>query len=272
MKNRGKWAGCALALCAMLLWSAVAFAASGDWHTSQSFGQVRFASYTSGYNGYASVDGMGGVTAGDAGRVNVVSKNASVWGSASTGSQKLGSVSHGESLSCVLSNGSPVMQNGFYAVDYKGKTGYVNSDYVVLNTLEITLMESNVPAYSAPDTHSKKVGSLSKQTTYRVIGFYGDYYIINLRDAAAAYVPLSAKVYDSNFTANYHGGSTLGISAKTGTKASLRTGPDSSYAEIRTLSAGTSLAVRDIIDGWYMVWDDKGSTWAFVSSADVTVN
>ena len=64
---------------------------------------MRFASYTGGYDGYASVDGMGGVTAGDAARVNVISKNASVWASASTGSQKLGSVSHGESLACVVS-------------------------------------------------------------------------------------------------------------------------------------------------------------------------
>lgn len=272
MKNRGKRIAFTLALCAALLWGTVALAGSGDYHTSQSFGQVRFASYTGGYDGYASVDGMGGVTASDAGYVNVVSKNASVWASASTGSQKLGSVSHGESLLCVTSNGSPVMENGFYAVEYKGKKGYINSDYVVLNTLEITLMESNVPAYSAPDTHSKKVGSLSKQTTYRVIGFYDNYYIINLRDAAAAYVPMSARVYDSRFTANYHAGSTMGISAKTNTNASLRTGPDSSYPEIRKFSSGTSLAVRDVIDGWYMVQDDKGDTWAFVSSADVTVN
>ena len=58
----------------------------------------------------------------------------------------------------------PVMQNNFYQVDYKGKTGWVNAAYVVRNTLEIVLMESNVPAYVAPDRNAKKVGSLSKMT------------------------------------------------------------------------------------------------------------
>lgn len=52
------------------------------------------------------------------------------------------------------------------------------------NTLEIVLEESNVPAYIAPDARSKKVGSLSKMTRYRVIGFYDDYYIVSFRGAA----------------------------------------------------------------------------------------
>ena len=52
------------------------------------------------------------------------------------------------------------------------------------NKLEIVLMESNVPAYVAPDRNAKKVGSLSKMTRYRVIGFYDDYYIVSFRGAA----------------------------------------------------------------------------------------
>ena len=60
-----------------------------------------------------------------------------------------------------------------------GKTGWVNAAYVVRNKLEIVLMESNVPAYVAPDRNAKKVGSLSKMTRYRVIGFYDDYYIVS---------------------------------------------------------------------------------------------
>ena len=39
------------------------------------------------------------------------------------------------------------MDHNFYQVEYKGKKGWVGSTYVVRNTLEIVLMESNVPAY-----------------------------------------------------------------------------------------------------------------------------
>lgn len=99
MKNRGKRIAFTLALCAALLWGTVALAGSGDYHTSQSFGQVRFASYTGGYDGYASVDGMGGVTASDAGYVNVVSKNASVWASASTAARSWGRSATGKACS-----------------------------------------------------------------------------------------------------------------------------------------------------------------------------
>ncbi|MFQ9805948.1 MAG: SH3 domain-containing protein [Christensenellales bacterium] len=107
------------------------------------------------------------------------------------GQQKLGSVSYGESLTGVSSDGgnNVAMDRNFYEVEYNGRQGWVGASYVVRNTLEIVLMESNVPAYIAPDARSKKVGSLSKMTRYRVIGFYDDYYIVSFRGAACAYIP-----------------------------------------------------------------------------------
>lgn len=269
---RGKMWTALMTACALLVGGS-ALADSRDWLTSQVYGQIRLASYADGFDGYLSVDGYGGETAEDPFCVTVISKNASVWSEPKTNGGKIGSVSHGETLSCRSSDGGQtvMMNNGFYAVQYKGKNGWINEDYVVRNTLEITLMESNVPAYIAPDPQSKKVGSLSKQTTYRVIGFYDDFYIINLRDAAAAYIPMSVRHYDTAFSARYRSGSRIGKGTTNGS-TELRTGPGKEYAEIRTLSAGESFDVLDFLDGWALVQDTKNGTYAFIGGDALTMN
>lgn len=258
-----RWAGAAAA-CMLLAVCTQALADSTDWRYSGRYGQVQLAAYAGDYDGYVNVDGFGGSSASDALRVSVISKNASIWQEPSTGSKRLASAGHGETMTCLSADGvNPQMENGFYAVDYKGKRGYVNAAYVVRNALVITLMESNVPAYIAPSSASKKVGSLSKQTSYQVVGFYDDYYIVRLRDAAVAYIPMSVRHYDTVFDEKYASAKTW-VQITTNGKTALRTGPGSEYAEIRELSAGTSMNAMDIIDGWYLVWDGKGDAWAFV--------
>ena len=255
----------ALALC---LAACVAFAdGSSDWLYSRLHGYVRMAAYAGEYDGYVCVDGLGGVTAADAYTVTVISKNASVWSEPRTNSQKLASAPHGKGLLCRSEDGgeSLLYENGFYAVEYGGKEGWINEDYVVLNDLTITLLESNVPAYIAPDTSSKKVGSLSKLPSYRVIGFYDDFYIVNLRDAAAAFIPMDVLHRDNTFDRNYHGGGGMDTQAVLSGKAKLRTGPGSRYPEIRTLKAGSRVTVYDVIDDWYMIFDEENYTWAFIA-------
>ena len=245
---------------------------NADWVKSEMHGYIQLASYVGEYDGYVSVDGRGGVTMADAYRVTVISKSASVWAEPRTNSKKLGSAAHGEALECRSYDGeSLVYENGFYGVTYKGKDGYINADYVVCNDLTITLLESNVPAYIAPDPNSKKVGSLSKLTEYRVIGFYEDYYIINLRGAAAAFVPMTVLHRDNTFESYYVNGGTLNLTVAADKKIVLRTGPDSSYPEIRTAKAGTQLTVMDIIDGWFMVWDNDNNQYAFIAPEDLIV-
>ncbi|MBQ4266031.1 MAG: SH3 domain-containing protein [Clostridia bacterium] len=254
-----------LALCL----SACAAMADGnpEWLYSRLNGWVQLASYVGEYDGYVCVDGLGGVTLADDYRVTVISKNASVWAEPRTNSKKLASAPHGKSMLCRSDDGgeSLLYEKGFYAVEYSGKDGWINEDYVVLNDLTITLLESNVPAYIAPDTTSKKVGSLSKLTSYRVIGFYDDFYIINLRDAAAAFIPMSVMHRDNTFDRNYHGGGGMHRSAATLGKATLRTGPGSRYPEIRTLKAGTKVTVMDEINDWYLILDSETNTWAFLA-------
>ena len=191
----------ALGLVWLMLLGAVALADGGDWHESRIYGSVQLANYAGWCDGYQSVDGFGGITAADSFTLTVISKSASIWSEPSTGSKKLGSVSDGESLTGVSSDGgnNVAMDRNFYEVEYNGRQGWVGASYVVRNTLEIVLMESNVPAYIAPDARSKKVGSLSKMTRYRVIGFYDDYYIVSFRGAACAYIPKYSAHYDTKF-------------------------------------------------------------------------
>ena len=159
----------AMILSAMLMLAACAAMADGsaDWLYSKLNGYVQLASYVGEYDGYVSVDGFGGVTAGDSYQVTVISKNASIWSEPRTNSKKLASAAHGTSLSCRSEDGgeSLVYENGFYGVTYKGKDGWINEDYVVNNNLTITLLESNVPAYIAPDTASKKVAVIHCRVT-----------------------------------------------------------------------------------------------------------
>lgn len=256
-----------LALALMLcLTTALADGGSG-WLYSKLNGYVQLASYVGEYDGYVNVDGLGGVTSADPYYVTVISKNASVWSESRTNSKKLASAPHGKSLLCRSEDGgeSLLYENGFYGVEYGGKEGWINEAYVILNDLTITLLESNVPAYIAPDTSSKKVGSLSKLTSYRVIGFYDDFYIINLRDAAAAFIPMDVLHMDNTFNRYYHGGGGLHEEAVTGGKVKLRTGPGSEYPEIRTLKAGTKVKVMDVIDDWYMISDTETDMWAFIA-------
>ena len=262
-----KWI--AIMLMTMLCLSAAAALADGNgkWLYSSLNGWVQLTSYAGGFDGYVSVDGYGGVSAADAYTVTVISKNASIWAEPRTNSKKLASAAHGTGLLCRSWDGgeSLIYENGFYAVEYKGQDGWINEDYVVLNDLTITLLESNVPAYIAPDTSSKKVGSLSKLTSYRVIGFYDDFYIVNLRDAAAAFIPMSVMHRDNTFDRDYHGGGGFRWNAVTTGKVALRTGPGSKYPEIRTLKAGEKVVVMDVIDDWYMISDPETKTWAFLA-------
>ena len=241
----------------------------------------------SGYmrDGYVDVDGYGGVTSADPYQLTVISKSASIWEEARTNSKKLASVSHGDTLLCRVGRyadgGEYILeQNGFYAVEYStGKSGqwregWVNKDYVVRNTLEIVLMESNVPAYIAPDTNAKKVGSLAKLTRHRVIGMYDDFYIINLRGAAAAFIPMDAAHYDTGFEAVYRQSPAYRGTANR--KTSLRTGPGDNYAQADTLKAGEAFTCVDKLDGWCLVIGQDtgtdGGAYLFVDADDVYVD
>ena len=262
-------------LAGLMLLGAAALADGGSgWLNSATRGSLQLASYAGDYNGYVDVDGYGGSQADDSLWVTVISKKATVWSSPSTGSKQLGGEPFGDGLRVATNDsGQPIMEKNFYKVDYNGKTGWINASYVVRNKLEIVLMESNVPAYVAPDRNAKKVGSLSKMTRYRVIGFYDDYYIVSFRGAACAYIPMSCRHYDSTFELLHRQAPNAAGTIQYDTP--LRTGPDDSYPEIKTMKGGETFSCINEIDGWYVIsYSDKntdGEVFAFIDSDAATV-
>ena len=237
---------------------------------------MRFQSYAYDYPGYVRADGMGYApyNGEDEQFIRIITKSASVWSQPKTNSKKLGSVSNGDELICMIEEGDPAKDGDFFVVEYKGNVGYVNQDYAVLSPLEIVLMESNVPAYIAPDSSAKCVGSLSKHTRHTVIGMYDDYYIINLRGAAAAYISKETKCYDNRFEKYY-----LAMPTETGTiirKTELRTGPGEDYPKVADVKAGDTFEFYDMINAWYMLrYTPKGGEPVFVfvycNDADVPI-
>lgn len=238
-------------------------------------GTVRLQSFAYDYPGYVSADNMGRHLYGDgpADYIRIITKSASVWAEPRTNSKKLGSVSHGDELRCEFVHGDIARDGDFFVVDYKGKTGYVNQSYAVGVPLEIVLLESNVPAYIAPDTASKCVGSLAKHTRYTVIGMYDDFYIVNLRGAAAAFISKKTKCYDSRFEQFYSG-----LPTEKGTiirDTELRTGPGEHFAKVADVKAGDTFEFYDMINAWHMLrYTPKGSSesfFVFVYCNDVDV-
>lgn len=260
---------CAAVICMLL--GNCALADGGEWHSSW-FGSVRFAEHTGGYDGYVNTDGEGGISAADPYDLMVISKNASIWSEPRTNSKKLASAGYGEQITCRSNDGGYTAweKDGFYAVKYQGKDGWVNKDYVIRNMLEIVLMESNVPAYIAPDRNAKKVGSLAKHTRYRVIGFYDDFYIVSFRGAAAAFIPMDARLYDTAFEGVYR--QAPAYAGQTTSRTAIRTGPGSSYPELKTVGDGYAFEAIDCVDGWYLIpWYESGTdggAYAFISSDD----
>ena len=264
--------------CAMMLAASACADGFSNWTHSQFNGYVQLASYAGDYDGWVDISGFGGVTIADDITVRVISRNASIWAQPKTNSKKLGTAKNGQELRGIPrqynENGYEYIggvheQNGFYAVEYNGQTGWINSAYTVLAPLEIVLMEGNVPAYCAPDTGSKRVGSLNKLTRYTVLGFYNDFYVIGLREAAA-YIPMDVKHYDSCFERMYHGAMTQKLVVNK--KTQLRTGPGEAYTKVRDLKAGQSFTCWDTLDGWCLVWDADNSAYTYIWSGDVTLS
>lgn len=256
---------------ALLCLLTTAALADGDseWLRSRFNEYIQLASHVGDYDGWLDISGMGGVSIGDTASVRVISRNASVWAQPRTNSKKLGTVKNGEELACMTyASGSSVHvmeEDGFYAVSYKGNTGWINAAYVVCAPYEIVLMEGNVPAFCAPDYTSKRVGSLNKLTRYTVLGFYEDFYVVNLREAAA-YIPMSVAHYDSDLERLYYGGMRAAVTASR--KTVMRTGPGDEYASVKDVKAGQRFTCLDEIEGWYLIEDGEAGCYTYIWSGD----
>jgi Bacterial SH3 domain. len=214
--------------------------------------------------GYVSGDYMGS----DGTKAIVISRNVSIRVSPDTRSQRLASATNGEVLTVTGEEGA------WLAVDYqdaKGNvySGWALSTYLIRGAMTLTLLSSNIPAYCAPSRSSKQVGSLAKGTELTVLGTWGDFYIVNLREAAA-YISMSADLEVSFGEAIIPGESGSLLTAVAQTDTLLRSGPGSAWASVAIVPSGAAVSVLSVTeDGWAQV--QYGESSGYVLYADLNV-
>ena len=147
--------------------------------------------------------------AADSFTLTVISKSASIWSEPSTGSKKLGSVSYGESLTGVSSDGgnNVAMDRNFYEVEYNGRQGWVGATYVVRNTLEISADgEQRSGVYRAGRAQQEGRGSTEQNDPLPRHRVLRRLLHCPFRGAACAYTPKDAAHYDTKFIGLYQTG------------------------------------------------------------------
>lgn len=192
----------------------------------------------------------------------VISRNLTIREEATTRGKKVTSVNNGAILTVYETD----EKGDWLLVDYtdsKGElySGWVLAKYTIRNPLIITLLTGNVPAYSAPTTKSKLVGSLDKNTELTVIGEWGNFYIVNLRQASA-YILKSTEM-ETNLVSDF----THGLTATTLSDTLLRSGPGKNWNTIVVIPTNTLVLVEDMADGWVQV--QYGTYTGFVPAEDL---
>ena len=214
-------------------------------------------SYTSG--DYMGVEGLGSGF--------VISKNATIRSTPSYDGASVASVPGGTEIHV-----TDDPRGGWVAVAYveKGKRyeGYMREEYLVIDRLLLTLRRSNTPAYCAPSLEAKKVGSLAKYTQLDVIGTWGSFYIVSLRNAAA-FIPMDADLWRSDDIKEWLVFSSNGVTTR---ETTLRTGPGDDWPEAETCKANTRLIVSTAHEegDWYFVYTDDSKP-AYARKSDVSL-
>ena len=218
------------------------------------------AAYADGYSEYQSGDYMAGPYMSDI--AVVCTKSITIRSEPSYNGKKVQSASNGDVL-FVHSQ-----YNNWVEVTYtKNGTdydGWVIGSYIVIRPITIMLTSSNIPAYCAPDRSAKIVGSLPKQTELTVLGTYGDFDIVSLREAAA-FIAMDADLLNSNEL--YYSVYNSPRRAVTSRNACMYSGPGSEWEEIGTIPANATVVCGASYDGWIAV--QYNGKVGFIHESDV---
>ena len=251
-----------LAFLIALLAAGVALADISDYGESAS-GNSRSAVYGAN-SGYTPGDNMGSPDARNT--AVVISRRVTIRSDMSMSSKNQGSANNGDTLT-VLSGGNG---NWLHVLYDSGKTqldGYVQRMYVIMRPLTLTVRRANTPAYSAPTKSSKLVGSLDAYTELTVIGTYGDFYIVNLRQASA-FLPRDEEVYTSLDVYNLFG--ERAGEAKTIRRTQGYSGPSEKWPKGPSIPSGTDLLFSKEEDGWTQILSDGKIAWVKTKDLNVT--
>ncbi len=195
----------------------------------------------------------------------VISQNVTLRQGHTTGSATIRSLHNGETFE-ILDR----WEEWLYIAYFDMKTsqtinGWLLNYYVVENPMHITLRNSNTAAYAYPSSGSKRVGSLTKYTRLTVIAQLDKYWVVSLREAAAA-IPKSAKVWlDEDLESWDFIVPTTGTVTK---RTTTRTGPGTNWTSVKTLNIGASVEILGSEGDWYVI--RYGEAIAYIKMADVS--
>ncbi|MGM9629415.1 SH3 domain-containing protein [Butyricicoccus sp.] len=134
----------------------------------------------------------------------------------------------------------------WYKIEYKGKYGYISSQYTkdVTKTVEITA--SSLHVRSGPGKEYKSIGTLRKGKTATVIAETADWYRIEYKDS---YGYISKKYAREVTSEKPSAGKTVTIT----TDLYVRSGPGKEYKAIGILKKGKTVEVFEKKNGWYRI-------------------
>ena len=134
----------------------------------------------------------------------------------------------------------------WYKIEYKGKYGYISSQYTkdVTKTVEITA--SSLHVRSGPGKEYKSIGALKKGKTATVVAETTDWYKIEYKDG---YGYISKKYAREVTSEKPSAGKTVTIT----TDLYVRSGPGKEYKAIGTLKKGKTVEVFEKKNGWYRI-------------------
>ena len=195
----------------------------------------------------------------------VISQNVTVRTNHTTGAAAITSLGNGETFE-ILDRWEEWLYIAYVDRDtLETVNGWLLNYYVVENPMHITLRNSNTAAYAYPESGSKRVGSLAKYTRLTVIAQLGRYWVVSLREAAAA-IPKSAEVWLDEDLSNWTAApSTAGAVLK---RTTTRTGPGSGWASVQTLNTGAAVEILGSEGDWYVI--RYKDAVAYIKMADVT--
>jgi uncharacterized protein YgiM (DUF1202 family) len=195
----------------------------------------------------------------------VISQNVTLREGHTTGSGAIRSLHNGETFE-ILDRYEDWLYIAYFDMDTsQTMNGWLLDYYVAENPIHITLRNSNTAAYAYPSSESKRVGSLSKYTRLTVIAQLDRYWVVSLREAAAA-IPKTAKVWLDEELDNW--ASIVPTAGTTTRRTTARTGPGTNWTSVKTLNAGASVDIVGSEGDWYVIRYEDAV--AYIKMADVT--
>jgi len=196
----------------------------------------------------------------------IVSQNATLREGHTTGSATIKSLKNGETFE-ILERWEEWLYIAYFDQEAAVTiNGWLLNYYVVENPMHITLRNSNTAAYAYPASDSKRVGSLTKYTRLTVIAQLDRFWVVGLREAAAA-ISKSAKVWlDEDIQGWTSVVPAVGTVIK---KTTTRTGPGSNWTSVKTLNVGVTVEILGSEGDWYVIRYQEAV--AYIKMVDVTL-